>query len=59
MKKYKVTYEMRYYGSGGVIGQYTTEFSAEEEYCYNVAIVLCPINTTHLRWMIDSVEEVI
>lgn len=63
MKKYKVTYEMRYvddiYGSSGVVGQYITEFSAEEEYTYDVAEALCPTSTRTLQWMIDIIEEVI
>lgn len=63
MKKYKVTYEMRYvddiYGNSGVVGQYITEFSAEEEYSYDVAEALRPTSTRNLRWMIDSIEEVI
>lgn len=63
MKKYKVTYEMRYvddiYGSSGVVGQYITEFSAEEDYAYNVVLSLLPTSTTNLRWMVDTLEEVI
>lgn len=63
MKKYKVTYEMRYvgdiYGNSGVVGQYITEFSAEEEYSYDVAEALRPTSTRTLRWMLDTIEEVI
>lgn len=57
MKKYRVTYNL--YGEGTDFAEYSTEFMATEDYVYDVAVALIPASSSHLNWMIDTIEEVI